>query len=602
MMSGRISEDKIGEIRDRADIVEVISSYLSLKRSGANHLGLCPFHAEKTPSFNVNAPRQIYHCFGCGVGGDVFSFLMRMEGLSFPEAVRRLAERVGVEIPDEQVTPEDERRREERDRLLRISEVACEFYHRILLEEPEGAAGRRYLRQRGFEGDMVRQFRLGFAPDSWRALVEHLAGKGFDPKWARDLLGLIRTGKDGRDYDLFRGRLLFPIQDSRGQVVAFGGRVLDDSLPKYINSAESPVYHKGHILYGLYQARDDMRRTGEGIVVEGYFDQMALYRAGIPNVVATCGTALTAEHARLLKRYCTRLLLLFDQDKAGRQATFRAMDTLLAEGMTVAVVDMEAGEDPDSFLARHGAEAMHRQLKEARPVLQVFMEASLQAHGDSIEGKARAAEEIMGKVKLLPGAIEQDLYLKELARRTGVDETLLRNRVAPPIAPPPARERSAPVTPPGYRAVPPRREKGAGLKAEEYLLHLMKTDTAWCHRVAEATTELLFTDADCRAVAECLISCGSGEHAEREVLAEGLTEPQKDLLSGIIIKDDQVLAEDPAQIYDDCLKAVEKERLKIRYVQLQDLIRQAEAADDSEQRAAWQRESIEVLMKIKKPN
>jgi DNA primase len=602
MMSGRISEDKVGEIRDRADIVEVISSYLSLKRSGANHLGLCPFHAEKTPSFNVNAPRQIYHCFGCGVGGDVFSFLMRMEGLSFPEAVRRLAERVGVEIPDEQVTPEDERRREERDRLLRISEVACEFYHRILLEEPEGAAGRRYLRQRGFEGDMVRQFRLGFAPERWQALVEHLAGKGFDPKWARDLLGLTRTGKDGRDYDLFRGRLLFPIQDSRGQVVAFGGRVLNDSLPKYINSAESPVYHKGHILYGLYQARDDMRRTGEGIVVEGYFDQMALYRAGIPNVVATCGTALTAEHARLLKRYCTRLLLLFDQDKAGRQATFRAMDTLLAEGMTVAVVDMEAGEDPDSFLARHGAEAMHRQLKEARPVLQVFMEASLQAHGDSIEGKARAAEEILGKVKLLPGAIEQDLYLKELARRTGVDETLLRNRVARPVAPPSSREHAAPVTPPRNRVVPPRREKGAGLKAEEYLLHLMKADTAWCHRVAEATTELLFTDADCRAVAECLISCGSGEQVEREVLAERLTEAQKDLLSGIIIKDDQVLAEDPAQIYDDCLRAVEKERLKIRYRQLQDLIRQAESADDREQRAVWQRESVEVLMKIKKPN
>jgi DNA primase len=305
---------------------------------------------------------------------------MRMEGLTFPESIRRLADRVGVEIPEEKATPEEERRREERERLLRISEVTCEFYHQILLDEPEGAAGRRYLRQRGFEGDMVRMFRLGFAPDRWEALGEHLAGKGFDPKWARDYLGLIRPGKEGRgEFDLFRGRLLFPIQDSRGQVVAFGGRVLDESLPKYINSPESPIYHKGSILYGLFQAKEAMRRTGDGIVVEGYFDQLALYRAGFSNVVASCGTALTVEQARLLKRYCQRVMLLFDQDNAGRKATFRAMDVLLAEGLTTVVVELEAGEDPDSFLRRHSVEKLQQQISAARPVLQVFMEASLQS-------------------------------------------------------------------------------------------------------------------------------------------------------------------------------------------------------------------------------
>lgn len=602
MTTSRIPDDKLQEIRERVDIVEVVSSYLPLKRSGANHLGLCPFHAEKTPSFNVNATRQIYHCFGCGVGGDVFSFLMRMEGLSFPESIRRLADRAGVEIPEEKATPEEERRREERERLLRISEVACEFYHRILMEEPEGAACRRYLRQRGFEGDMVRMFRIGFAPDRWEALGEHLAGKGFDPKWARDYLGLIRAGKEGRgEYDLFRGRLLFPIQDSRGQVVAFGGRVLDDSLPKYINSPESPIYHKGNILYGLFQAKDAMRRTGDGIVVEGYFDQLALYRAGFSNVVASCGTALTADQARLLKRYCQRVMLLFDQDSAGRKATFRAMDALLAEGLTTVVVELEAGEDPDSFLRRHSTEKLQQQIDSARPVLQVFMEASLQDRGDSIEGKARAAEEVLAKLKLLPSALEQDLYLKELAQVTGLDEQLLKGRFARPATPPPVNEQRVAAPAREKRPLLPQGEKGAGVKAEEYMLHLMKADVTWRRKAAEATPELLFVNEDRRAIAEHLITCCSQEgEVDSALLADGLNEDQKCLLSGIIIKEDQALAEDSAQIFEDCLKAVEKERLKVRFRQLQELIKEADAVDDREQRATWQRESLEVLMRIKK--
>jgi DNA primase len=601
MSTGRISDDKIQEVRDRVDIVEVVSSYLPLKRSGANHLGLCPFHAEKTPSFNVNGPRQIYHCFGCGVGGDVFSFVMRMEGLSFPEAVRRLAERAGVEIGEQAPTPEEERRRAERDRLLRISEVACDFYHRLLLEDTEGAPGRRYLRQRGYQGDMVREFRLGFAPDRWEALSGHLAGKGFDPKWARDVLGLTRPGKAGRgDFDLFRKRLLFPIQDSQGRVVAFGGRVLDDSLPKYINSPESPIYHKGRILYGLYQAKEAMRRGGEGIVVEGYFDQLALYRAGIRNVVATCGTALTADHARLLKRYCQRLLLFFDQDAAGRQATFRAMDALLAEGLSAAVVELPAGEDPDSFLRRHSVEELEQKLKQARPVLQVFMEEILGAHGDSIEGKARAAEEVVAKLQLLPSVFERDLYLKELAQCTGLDEALLKSRAGRRVSPPSPLERPAPPVSGGKGKLPARPEKGAGLKAQECLLHLMQVDAAWCHKAAEDTPDRLFVDDDCRAIAQRLIACCvNGEKPDETVLYDGLSEAQKGLLSGIIIKDDQALAEQGEQIYNDCRKAVEKERLKIRQRELRELIRQAEAAGDDEQRAALQRESVEVLMKIK---
>lgn len=600
-MTGRIGEDKIQEIRERIDIVELIGSYLPLKRSGANHLGLCPFHSEKTPSFNVNAPRQIFHCFGCGVGGDAFSFVMRMEGLSFPEAVRRLAERAGIEVEEEQLTPAEEQQRQERERLLRISEVAAAFYHQLLLDDPQGAAARRYLRQRGYEGETVREFQLGYAPDSWQALADHLAGKGFEAKWARDMLGLVRAGREGRgDYDLFRRRLLFPIQDSRGRVVAFGGRVLDDSLPKYINSPESPIYHKGRILYGLYQAKEAMRRSDTGIVVEGYFDQLALYRAGFQNAVATCGTALTVEHARLLKRYCKQLLLFFDQDKAGRQATFRAMEVLLAEGLAAAVVELPVDEDPDSFLVGHSVEELQGHFDRARPVLEVYLQHCLALHGDSIEGKARAAEEMLAKLRLLPSELERDLYLKELARRTGLDEDLLKKRATarPVAAPEPARAR--PVAPPQRRPQRPTVVDGGEGKAQEWLLHLMKVSSEIRHQVAQETPVALFLDDDRRAIAEGLIASSDEEgRLDEDRLLNGLSERQKEILSGIIVKDDQALDENAAQIFADCKWAVERGQLKSRYRALQEQIQQAEQAGDGETLATLQRESLEVSKKIR---
>ncbi|MCD4689743.1 MAG: DNA primase [Desulfuromonadaceae bacterium] len=603
-MTGLIGEDKIQEIRERIDIVELVSSYLPLKRSGANHLGLCPFHSEKTPSFNVNAPRQIFHCFGCGVGGDAFSFVMRMEGLSFPEALRRLAERAGVELQEEQLTPAEEQQRQDRDRLLRVSEVASAFYHEQLLEDPQGAEGRRYLRQRGYEGETVREFGLGYAPDSWQALAEHLAGKGFEPKWARDILGLVREGQKGRgDYDLFRKRLLFPIQDSRGRVVAFGGRVLDDSLPKYINSPESPIYHKGQILYGLYQAKEAMRRSETGIVVEGYFDQLALYRAGFQNAVATCGTSLTAEHARLLKRYCKQLLLFFDQDKAGRKATFRAMEVLLAEGLSASVVELSADEDPDSYLAGHSAEDLQVVFDRARPVLKVYLDHCLALHGDSIEGKVRAAEEMLGKLRLLPSELERDLYLKELAQRTGLDEELLKKKVVsrPKVTSSKPKAAQPQVVPQPQRPLMrPTATKGGEYKIQECLLHLMKVNSEIRSKVAEATPEALFGDDDRRAIAAGLINSSSEEgKLDEDRLLNGLNEDQKAILSGIIVKDDEALAEEGARIFEDCKKAMGRHQLKERYRILQEQIQQAEKAGDSAALATFQRESLDVSKRIK---
>ncbi len=602
-MQGRIPEDKIQEIRDRVDIVDVVSSYLTLKRSGANHQGLCPFHNEKTPSFNVNAPRQIFHCFGCGVGGNVFGFLMRMEGLSFPEAVRRLGERAGVEIETEELSAAEMARREERERLYRVSEVACAFYHQVLLDAPEAAPARRYLRERGYSGEAARAFRLGFAPPQWEALARHLEQKGFDPELARTL-GLIRPGKQDRgDYDLFRNRLLFPILDSRGKVVAFGGRVLDDSLPKYINSSESPIYHKGRTLYGLYQAKEAMRQTGEVIVVEGYFDQLALHRAGVINTLATCGTALTEDHARLLKRYAKRAQLLFDQDPAGQKATFRALEVLAAEGVPATVVALDAGEDPDSFVQRHGAEAFGERLRQARPAIEVFMDVTLGEQGSSIDGQARAVEEILGLLQRLPNEIERDLYLKSLAKKTGLQEDLLRSKASrverpAPAAPRPVAPRPAPV--PAPRPPRPRRDEPTqGEKAQQWLLVMMLRDGKVRQRVAAEGLDQLFCDAEYLAVAERILQLqGDAEALQQALIGEDLHDEQKGILSGILIKDGEAFAEDTEGIFEGCHRATERDRLQRRLKQLRELMRQAEQAGELEQCTAFLRELSEIKKRL----
>ncbi len=428
-MTGQITEAKINEVRERSDIIELVSQYLSLKRAGANHLGLCPFHSEKSPSFSVHAGRQFYHCFGCGVGGDVFSFLMKIEGLAFPDAVKRLAERAGIEIEERQLSPEEERRQQQRERLFRVNELAADYFHQILMgDQSQGEPGRQYLNRRGYGRKAAAEYQIGYAIDAWEGLSRYLQQQGIDAEDARTL-GLIRPGKQERgDYDLFRGRLIFPIYDLAGQVVAFGGRLLDDGKPKYINSPESPIYHKGRVLYGLYQARQAMRQSGEVILVEGYFDQLALYRAGFPQVVATCGTAMTVDHARLLKRYVQRVLLLFDQDAAGKQATFKSMAVLQEEGVPAAVIELPSGEDPDSFVQQQGAEAFRRRLEQARPAMDLFMEDVLGEAGTAIEEKVRAAETIIERIAGLTSAMQQDLYLKDLSERSGIDLQLLKQK------------------------------------------------------------------------------------------------------------------------------------------------------------------------------
>jgi len=600
-MAGLIADETIERIRERVDIVELISSYLPLKRSGGNYQGLCPFHGEKSPSFNVNPARQIFHCFGCGVGGNSVSFVMKMEGLSFPEAVRRLGSRVGIIVEEEAPSAEQTQRREQSVRLLRIMEAAATAYERVLLKEPAGLAGRNYLKERGYDSETAKLFHLGFAPEESTFLCKELETAGIIMSEAEEL-GLVRsnTTRPGR-FDLLRNRLIFPIQDERGRIVAFGGRALGDAQPKYLNSPESLLYHKGKILYGLFQAKEAMRRSAEAIVVEGYFDLLALHRAGLTQTVAPCGTALTTDQARMIKRFAPRVFLLFDQDSAGQKANQRAMEIFLAEGISPLIVTLDAGDDPDSYLRKNGVEALRERLAAAQPALELFIDATLGAAGETIEGRARGAERVLPLIKLLPSEMERNLYLKSLARRTGIDEQLLlRGQKSAPVSE--ARVKASPLQlPPLARS----RERLPGSerleKAQDLILHLFLAGRIGKELIERDKAETLFPDPERREIVEAALAFSvNGEHINTTRLLDELAVGPQSILAGILLKEDRGVDVDQAeQTYDDCRQTLRKDALQRRSRELTECVRQAELAGDLVGAAAFQEEQIQLNRQLK---
>jgi DNA primase len=423
-----IPEDKVREVAERLSIVEVVSDYVQLRRAGANYTGLCPFHGEKTPSFNVNPAREIFHCFGCGAGGNAFSFIMRIEGISFPEAVKLMARKTGVEIEERQLTSAEIHAQNERQAFQQINELTSVFYRSVLEQEPEGAVAREYLGKRSATGEIAEAYRLGFAPDRSDALVKHLKANGVDLESALKL-GVVRKSERGW-YDQFRNRLMFPIRDSKGNVIAFAGRVLDDSLPKYINSPESPLYHKSAVLFGMDLALPSIRTENAVIIVEGYFDHLALYRAGIRNVVATCGTALTATHTGMIKRHADKVYTLFDSDKAGKNATIRSMELFLEQRIPAYVITLPAGDDPDSFLSCNTVAAFQERRDKARPAFEFFVRSLLaQTPPDSVDSKVRIIDELLPRFKKIADPVERDLYEKEICRLLGITAHAFRKRL-----------------------------------------------------------------------------------------------------------------------------------------------------------------------------
>jgi DNA primase len=424
----RLTREAIEEIRTAANIVDVVGVHVPLRKRGKTYVGLCPFHAEKTPSFTVSDDRQAFYCFGCGAGGSVFDFLMRVRNLAFAEAAKELADRYGIRLPEAPETPMQKRARELSDLLFEANEAAAAYYHQVLLEDPAAGPARDYLRRRETGPEIIREFRLGYAPARWDGCRRHLLGKKISPQVAVQA-GLLAQKTQGEVYDRFRNRLMFPIRDIAGGVVGFGGRALDEALPKYLNSPESPVFHKGRILYGLPAAREASRKEGEVLVVEGYFDLLALHSRGIRHVVAPLGTALTAQHVRLLARLAPRTVVVFDGDEAGMRAALRSLELFLREKLPARLVKLPPSMDPDDFVRQRGKEALIQLLAEARPLLEVFLEESLVDEDGSIAGKVRSVRRVAPLLKLLDSRVEQESYLQVLTRRLGVSEEVLRQEL-----------------------------------------------------------------------------------------------------------------------------------------------------------------------------
>ncbi|OPY08002.1 MAG: DNA primase [Syntrophaceae bacterium PtaB.Bin038] len=449
-MKGYIPEDRIEEIRNRINIVDLVSEYVTLKKAGRNYLGSCPFHKEKTPSFTVNAEKQIYHCFGCGEGGNAFSFLMKISNMTFPEAVRHLAGKLGIVLPDREYTAEEKSRRDLRESLVRVNQIAAAFYARTL-RTAAGSRGRAYLEKRGIRQDVVDTFRLGYAPDGWRALRDHLQRERVPLKHAEQA-GLLVPRGDGDGYDRFRGRLMFPIEDINGHVVAFGGRIIGEGEPKYLNSPESAVYTKGRNLYGLARAKNAIRRDDTLIVVEGYFDLLALWNAGLSNVVATLGTALTREQVDLIRRYTGSVALTFDTDQGGRAALERSMSLFLERGLKARAVVLPDGKDPDEFVTRHGKEAFLEEIRRARALVDYYIDEVI-GTGLDLDGRRDAWKAALPFIAGIADEVERGQFMHRVAERLGVDESLVRKEVSRlkasqrrPEAPP-ARDASGPVDP-----------------------------------------------------------------------------------------------------------------------------------------------------------
>lgn len=425
MTNGFFPEEKVSEIRDRSSILEVVSDYVSLKKAGKNYRGLCPFHSEKTPSFMVNEGKQIFHCFGCGEGGDVFTFLMKAGHFSFPQAVEELAERYGVRLPRREFSPTQKKEIAKNDLLFQINQTASDYFHDLLARRKEGEEGRKYLSQRGIEKEIIEEHRLGFSLDRWDGLVQHLRERKVSLEMAREL-GLILPKKKEGWYDAFRGRIIFPIFDLHHRVIGFGGRVIREGQPKYINSQESSIYHKGEVLYGLHVAKQYAPEKDCVIIVEGYFDLLTLHQYGMKHSIATLGTALTTQHIRTLKRYTKNLITVFDADRAGVQATLRSLPLFLEEEVMGKTVVLPKGEDPDEFLRKGNLGDFEKRVAGAVPLIEFFFGWLMKTYDvKSIDGKIKVAKEGVALIRKIPETIRRNYYIKVLAERLDLQESLL---------------------------------------------------------------------------------------------------------------------------------------------------------------------------------
>jgi DNA primase len=587
-MGGRIQDDAIRTIRERASLVEVASDVVALRRRGRSFLGLCPFHAEKTPSFTVSEERGFFHCFGCGEHGDVFSFVMKTEALAFPDAVRRVAERFGLPVPEESGGS-----RPRGEPLVAANAVAAAFFQSELAG-PAGARARAYLAARGLADDTVRAFGIGYAPAGGEALVRHLRARGVpveDGLTAGLILRRDRAG--GGLFDRFRDRVMFPIVDPAGRVVAFGGRILPDAPvsgdppPKYMNSPESPIFHKGHMVYGLAQARDAIRKGERAIVVEGYMDVVALAEAGVAEAVAPLGTALTVDQLRVLRRFTDRVIACFDGDAAGRRAAARSFPVFVEAGLWGQGAFLPAGDDPDSYVRGQGRDAFEKVIAAAVPLVDAYVSELAGPRADAVGRRADAAREVARVLKKVRNPFEHDVLAHLAAERLGVREDLLSREGAAEPEPTPA--------------APPRAgERGLQTPTdatESSLVALMALDPKAAERVRTAGVIESFQHPEWRRLAE-MLAAGSGD-VDRTTLVQSLPRELRDRFVMRLLNDDASERDDRERALADCIAAILRRPAGDAQRRLREAIRAAEARGDESAAAIARRQWQELTDKAR---
>lgn len=421
---GMIPQDLIDRILDRLDIVEIVSGYIQLRKAGRNFKACCPFHNEKTPSFVVSPDKQIYHCFGCHAGGNLINFVMKYENMDFPEAVKMLAERAGVELPKYQ--PKEGGAPSLAARLYEVNEVAAAFFQNVL-RAPKGKKALEYLKRRGLDPDTLGEFRIGYAPDEWESLRRYCESKKIKGDLLRKAGLTIPSEKGKGDYDRFRNRIIFPIFNERGKIVAFGGRVMDDSLPKYINSPETVVYSKSNTLYGLNFSKRGIREKGCAVLTEGYMDVIVPFQHGVNNTVATSGTALTVNQVSMLKKYTDTAVMVFDSDQAGEAASLRGLDILIENGMKVRIATLPEGDDPDSFIKKNGRGKFEETINSAKGLFDYKLDLLVKKLGTRDVGGI--TDEMLPTIAKVDNEVIKSDYLKKLAERLGIHEQSLRHEM-----------------------------------------------------------------------------------------------------------------------------------------------------------------------------
>jgi len=597
------SDEVVERIREDVNIVDIISDYVALQQRGKNLVGLCPFHDERTPSFSVSPDRQLYYCFGCHAGGDVFSFVMEMEGVSFPEAINMLAERAGIDLPKRKGKKfgQPSRKRKVQNYLYKLGEFATKFFSKQLENQKGRNKAVKYLRGRGISEDIQKEYRLGYAPDSWDTLVDLLKNKGVKMK-AAELLGLVKySEKTGNYYDAFRDRLIFPISDFRGKVVGFAGRVLGDGHPKYLNSPENPIFHKGDIWYGLDKAKSEIRRRNRTIIVEGYIDVLACVIHGWRETVASMGTAITQRQAKVLSRYTDEAYIAYDADEAGLDAVTRSIPSFVEGGINLHVVELPGDMDPDDLLSSDdGQEKFAECLETAQSSFEFcWQQAAKKYDLKQSEGKSKALREVADMILREEDSLVRADRIRTVAERLSVPEDAVRkqlnewnrmdNRHKQSINRHNTKENY------GTESL---EQKSAAWHAEREILRIVLQTDDYAQKAFEELTEADFENKVHRRLLRSIFkSVESGEELLLDSILKDCDKDERRLAARLTMEEMPPAAVD--KVFRDCVRVLRRRSKEKRVQQLRDIISQKESEGESVPSEIL-KEQMELLTDLKK--